>query len=146
MKQLWQGAPIIWLVEDNPMDSALALRAFEQQQIRSTIRVFSNGAQVQQTLASRQNHDPLPDLILLDLKLPKIDGFQILEHLRQHPDLKLVPVIILSSSAEERDIRQAYELGANSYLVKPVDFDEFLVMVAEVERYWLRFNQKPTVR
>ncbi len=128
------------------MDSALALRAFEQQQIKSTIRVFSNGAQVQQAIANRPHHDPLPDLILLDVKLPKIDGFQILEHIRQHPDLKLVPVIILSSSAEERDICRAYELGANSYLVKPVDFDEFLVMVAEVERYWLRFNHKPALR
>ena len=138
----------ILLVEDNRMDVELTLDAFEQVHLANQITVAANGQEALDYLfgrhdyADRQRH-PLPDLILLDLKLPGIDGHEVLRRIKKAPSLKRIPVIILTSSREEGDRELGYDEGANSYLVKPVSFDEFIEVVHQVARYWLTLNVGP---
>jgi CheY-like chemotaxis protein len=133
----------ILLVEDNPMDVDLTRRAFARRKISFAIDVARDGEEAIRIIDQWDPDRPLPIVILLDLKLPKVDGLQVLRHLKTHALFKLVPVVILSTSSEERDILAAYREGANSYIVKPVDFDQFMHVVDQIEMYWCGLNTLP---
>jgi two-component system, response regulator len=139
----------ILLVEDNPDDEALALRAFSKIQISNQIIVARDGVEALDYLFATGTHagrdaSQQPSVILLDLKLPRIDGLEVLRRIRQHDSTRLLPVVILTSSKEEQDMVQGYELGANSYVRKPVDFNEFAKAVSQLGVYWLLLNELPT--
>jgi CheY-like chemotaxis protein len=138
----------ILLVEDNRMDVELTLDAFREARLVTTVHVAPNGQAAFDYLFGRgqyadRNLYPLPKLILLDLKLPGMDGFQVLRTIKETPLLKRLPVVILTSSKEEGDRALSYDIGANSYLVKPVSFEGFLSVVREIESYWLSLNVGP---
>jgi two-component system, response regulator len=138
----------ILLVEDNPDDEALTLRALKQNNIRNKVFVVRDGAQALDFLFARDEFEAndsagLPAVILLDLKLPKISGLEVLEQIRKDPRTKLLPVVVLTSSREEEDMVRSYELGANSYVRKPVDFNEFAKAVNHLGLYWLLINETP---
>ena len=130
----------ILLVEDNSDDEQLTLRAMRQSDIPNIIRVARDGAEAIDFLFG-PTAGPLPDLVLLDLKLPKISGLEVLQKIREADVSKSLPVVILTSSDEERDIVKSYNLGANSYIRKPVDFDEFIDAVRQLGLYWLMMNR-----
>jgi CheY-like chemotaxis protein len=136
------------IVEDDPYDSKLILRAIRKARILNPTRLIEDGASAIAYLAGKPPFDdreafPLPVVVLLDLKLPKQSGFEVLEWLRNQPTLSRLPVVVLTSSAENSDVNRAYDLGANSYLVKPVDSDALVDMLKTVELYWLFSNIKP---
>jgi len=133
-------AKTILLVEDNADDEQLTLRALRQSDIPNNIRVARDGAEAIDFLYGVPNA-PLPDLVLLDLKLPKISGLEVLQRIRSDANSHGMPVVVLTSSDEERDIAKSYELGANSYIRKPVDFDEFIDAVRQLGTYWLLMNR-----
>ena len=138
----------ILLVEDNPDDVELTLRAFRKSKIANEVVVARDGVEALDYLFATGPHvgrdnSVLPQLVLLDLKLPRLDGLQVLERIRAHPKTKLLPVVILTSSTEQPDLLTGYTLGANSYIRKPVDFQEFLVAVRRLGFYWLLLNQPP---
>ena len=133
----------ILLVEDNPDDVELSLRAFRQHNLPNEIIVARDGAEAEEMLFGHGTETPVPALILLDLKLPKLSGLQVLQTLRGNRRTALVPVVILTSSVEEEDIASAYELGANSYIRKPVDFSEFVMSIQQLATYWLMTNEPP---
>lgn len=138
--------PVIMLIEDNAMDEALTLRALKRSNIADSVVVARDGAQALSYLfepGSDGSRNPLPQLILLDLKLPKIDGHEVLRRIRADERTELLPVVILTTSVEERDRLDGYRLGANSYVRKPVDFAEFVTAVAQLGLYWLVLNQEP---
>ncbi|MCB0213273.1 MAG: response regulator [Anaerolineae bacterium] len=138
----------ILLIEDNRMDVELTLDAFREAVLANTVHVAPNGRTALDYLfgrgqyADRQTY-PLPNLILLDLKLPGIDGFEVLHQIKETPILKRLPVIILTSSKEEGDRALSYDIGANSYLVKPISFEGFLGVIRQIEGYWLSLNIGP---
>ncbi len=138
----------ILLVEDNPDDEALTLRAMKKNNIKNEIAIAHDGVQALDylfgtgTFASRDVSDT-PQLILLDLKLPKVDGLEVLRRLRADARTKFIPVVILTSSKEEQDLISSYSLGANSYVRKPVDFAQFADAVGRLGIYWLLLNQSP---
>jgi two-component system response regulator len=138
----------ILLVEDNPDDEALTLRAFKKNNILNQIVVCRDGAEAvdflfaQGAYADRAD-EPLPQLVLLDLKLPKLDGTEVLRRIRANERTRLLPVVVLTSSKEDRDIIDSYQLGANSYVRKPVDFTEFLSAVRALGLFWLVLNVPP---
>lgn len=140
---------VILLVEDNPDDEALTLRAFAKNNITNRIVVVRDGAEALDWLLKRGTHvdrsEPEPLIVLLDLKLPKIDGLEVLRQIREDPRTKLLPVVILTSSKEESDLLRGYELRANSYIRKPVDFGHFVEAVREIGMYWLVLNEPPPV-
>src|SRR5690606_20684782 len=121
----------ILLVEDNPMDVDLALRAFKRRKLTNPIEVARDGEEALAWVQRWENGEPLPAVILLDLKLPRVDGLEVLRQIKQHPALRSVPIVVLTTSAESQDVRRAYELGANSYIVKPVDFDKFVEVASQ---------------
>ena len=127
----------ILLVEDNPLDIDLTLRAFKRQKLTNPVKIARDGEEAISRIASWERGETLPLLILLDLKLPKIGGLEVLRQFKNHPEIKLIPVIVLTSSSQDKDITTAYEYGANSYIVKPVDFDKFVSVATEIEMYWL---------
>jgi two-component system response regulator len=129
----------ILLVDDDPDDVTLALRALDRQHLANRVHVVRDGEAALAYLRDMAR----PRLVLLDLKLPKVTGLDVLAEVRRDPRLKTLPVVILTSSREEPDVARAYDLGANSYIVKPVDFDQFLRAVSEVGLYWLLINQSP---
>ena len=131
----------ILLVEDNPNDAELTLRALRQRNLANQVFVCRDGAEAMEFFENGAS--PVPKVILLDLKLPKVDGLEVLQHLKRNPRTKSIPIVVLTSSREEPDIEKAYELGANSYIVKPVDFDAFARAVADVGLYWLLLNHPP---
>jgi two-component system, response regulator len=131
------------LVEDNPDDEALTLRAFAKQNLANPIIVARDGAEALELLARATE---LPQVVLLDLKLPRIDGLEVLRRIRADPRLHLLPVVILTSSREDEDLTRGYELGANSYVRKPVDFTQFCEAIRQLGLYWLVVNERPPVR
>ena len=136
----------ILLVEDNPDDEALTLRAFQRQKLANHIQVARDGAEALDFLFARGPHAArdrslLPQVILLDLKLPKIDGLDVLRAIRQDEVTRGVPVVVLTSSREEQDVVNSYDLGANSYVRKPVDFERFMEAARELGLYWLVLNE-----
>ncbi|HEV8508894.1 MAG TPA: response regulator [Gemmatimonadales bacterium] len=131
----------ILLVEDNPNDAELTIRALKQRNLANQVFVCRDGAEAIDFFA--HGAGPVPKVVLLDLKLPKVDGLEVLRHLKGDPRTKSIPIVVLTSSREEPDIERAYELGANSYIVKPVDFEAFARAVADVGLYWLLLNHPP---
>lgn len=128
----------ILLVEDNADDEQLTLRAMRHSEIPNIIRVARDGAEALEFLYGSDAR--LPDLILMDLKLPKVSGLEVLERIRKEPSTRTIPIVVLTSSDEERDIMESYNLRANSYIRKPVDFDEFIDAVKQLGLYWLSMN------
>lgn len=136
----------IVLVEDNPTDAELTLHALKKSNLANNVKVLRDGEEALEYLFSAC---PLPGavgcpyLILLDLKLPKISGLEVLEKVRSDERTKMIPVVVLTSSAEEKDRIESYKLGVNSYIVKPVEFDNFAKVVAEIGFYWVLLNKRP---
>ncbi|HXX66290.1 MAG TPA: response regulator [Polyangiaceae bacterium] len=135
-----RGEGTILLVEDNPRDEELALRALRKNQIANDVVVARDGQQAIDVLLAG---GPLPVLVLLDLNLPKIDGIEVLKRIRAEPRTRLLPVVILTSSAEDRDRHESYGSGANSYVCKPIDFAQFTDAVRQLGLYWLVLNEPP---
>jgi len=138
----------ILLVEDDPNDEALTLRAFKKNNITNKVVVARDGSEALDYLFCIGNfsgRDPkdLPQLILLDLKLPKLNGHEVLEKIRSDNRTQLLPVVVLTTSKEDMDIVRSYQLGANSYIQKPVDFTKFIQAVGQLGRYWLVYNEMP---
>jgi two-component system response regulator len=137
----------ILLVEDNPNDVELTLHAFRKHNLANRIHVARDGAEALDFLFCRdtyQDRDPvIPRVILLDLKLPKVDGLEVLRQLRADERTRLMPVVVMTSSRQESDVVEAYKLGINSYIVKPVDFEQFTESVRQIGYYWLLLNQPP---
>jgi two-component system response regulator len=137
---------IILLVEDNPDDELLTLMAFKDNNITNEVVVAHDGAEALEFLFGKENasqplEDYLPQVILLDLNLPKVNGLEVLQQIRSHPRTRLLPVVILTSSKEEVDIIKSYRLGANSYVRKPVDFEQFSEAIKQLGLYWLSLNE-----
>ncbi len=139
----------ILLVEDNPHDEMLALHAFKRQNIANEVHVVRDGAEALEYIfctgayADRQIENP--KVILLDLKLPLVDGIEVLRQIRGNPQTKLIPVVVLTSSSEQRDLVETYELGVNSYILKPVDFDQFNEVARHLGYYWMLLNRQPAL-
>jgi two-component system response regulator len=135
----------ILLVEDNPNDLELALHAFQKHKFSNHVEVARDGQEALDYLFGANGRPPgiPPRVILLDLKLPKVDGLQVLREIRASASLRHLPVVILTSSREESDIVESYDLGVNSYIVKPVDFDKFVETVQTLGLYWLLMNEPP---
>ena len=136
----------ILLVEDNPDDEALTLRALQKNNVANSVVVARDGVEAVNYLFGTGAHagrdvDDLPQIVLLDLKLPKLDGFEVLRRIRADDRTKLLPVVILTSSKEERDVIQGYRDGCNSYVRKPVNFDEFIEVARQLGLYWLLLNE-----
>lgn len=131
---------LILLVEDNASDIALTRRAFART-LQAKLAVAEDGQEALDYLFAQEA--PLPDLILLDLNLPRLDGLTVLSRIRAHPRTRRVPVVILTSSVEPSDVAEGYGLGANSYIRKPVEFERFAQAVEQLGNYWLRLNQAP---
>jgi len=130
----------ILLVEDNPNDAELTLRALRKTDIGARLAIARDGAEALEYLLSDRK---LPKVVFLDLKLPKIDGMEVLRRIRADERTHSIPVVVLTSSQEERDITECYRLGVNSYVVKPVEFDKFYKAVGELGLYWLVLNKSP---
>ena len=142
------GDKTILLVEDNPDDEALTIRALKKHNVVNDVVVTRNGADAIDFLFAQgkfEARDPsvFPTLVLLDLKLPKIDGIEVLRRMKADERTKRLPVVILTSSQEDKDLAAAYDLGANSYITKPVDFEQFSEAVRNIGLYWLVLNQSP---
>lgn len=131
----------ILLVEDNPVDVDLTLRAFARRRFSNPILVARDGEEALAWIPRWASGEPLPLVILLDLKLPRIDGLDVLRRLREHPVSQVLPIVVLTSSSEDKDVAAAYRLHANSYIVKPVNFDKFAEVAAQIELYWCLLNQ-----
>lgn len=137
--------PYIFLVEDNEQDEILTIKALKKNKVLNEIKVARDGAEALDFLFNEESslyQKDLPQLILLDLKLPKIDGLEVLKKLKTHSRTKLIPVVILTTSKEDSDLLSGYELGANSYVRKPVDFHEFAEAVKSLGTYWLLLNER----
>lgn len=137
--------PTILLVEDNADDELLAKRALTQNKIANQVDVARDGVEAIAYLfgSGEQPARELPQVVLLDLNLPRIDGLEVLRRIRASESTRLLPVVILTSSKEERDLVESYSLGANSYIRKPVDFEQFTAAVGQLGMYWLVLNQTP---
>jgi two-component system response regulator len=141
----------ILLIDDDEADVELALHALRENKLVNSIRVLRDGEEALDYLFGagrevRRATGQTPKLILLDLKLPKVDGIEVLRRIKSDPELKFIPVVILTSSKEERDLVRGYDLGVNSYIRKPVDFDQFRQIVTQVGLYWLVINQPAPVQ
>lgn len=133
----------ILLVEDNPADVELTLRAFKRRRLSNPIAVARDGEEALDYLNGRRSfagNAAIPAVILLDLRLPKVDGLEVLRQLKDHPTYRHVPVVVLTTSAEDKDIARSYELGAASYIVKPVEFENFQEVVERIDLYWIVTN------
>lgn len=135
----------ILLVEDNPGDVRLTKEAFKDGQITNTLHVVDDGVEALDFLFQRNEYEdaPIPDLVLLDLNLPRTDGEEVLEELKEDPELRSIPVIVLTSSRAEEDVVRSYELHANAYLTKPVDPDEFIETIRAFETFWFSVVRLP---
>ncbi len=138
------------LVEDNPQDLELALRALRKAKLVNRVHVARDGAEALEFIFGEGAHEGRrinegPNVILLDLKLPKVDGLEVLRRVKSDPRTKVIPVVVLTSSKEQRDVVESYQLGVNSYIVKPVNFERFSAAVGDLGLYWLLLNQPPKV-
>ena len=133
----------ILLVEDNPMDVELTLRALDRGKLVNPVEVARDGEEALQWFEHWQEGTPLPVVVLLDLKLPKINGLEVLQEIKKHPVFKQIPVVVLTTSSNDSDVRSAYELGVNSYILKPVEFDKFVEVASQIEVYWNLLNIRP---
>ena len=138
----------ILLVEDNEDDIALTLRALEKNHLRNEVIIMRDGQEALDFLFRQGEHatrpiDDMPELVLLDLKLPRRDGLEILREIRASPQTQFLPVVVLTSSSQDRDVVQSYELGANSYVQKPVNFTDFIEATRQLGLYWLVLNRRP---
>src|SRR5574341_2399915 len=138
----------ILLVEDNPYDVELTLTALKEKNLTNKVHVLNDGAEALEFIFAtgahvQRNIKNAPKVILLDLKLPKVNGFEVLRRVKSDERTKKIPVVVLTSSQEERDIVESYNLGVNSYIVKPVDFNKFIDAVAKLSLYWLLLNEPP---
>jgi two-component system, response regulator len=141
------------LVEDNPDDEALMLRAIKKANVKEEIVVVRDGAEAvhylhcHETKAGEpQDNGSLPRVVFLDLKLPRLDGLEVLKRIRQHPATRLLPVVILTTSGQEEDLRKSYQLGASSFVRKPLSYSELITVASHLVTYWLTINQAPLVR
>jgi two-component system, response regulator len=132
----------ILLVEDNPLDAELTIRAFRKRNLANHLHHVTDGEQAVTFFFDNPGR-PNPRVVLLDIKLPKLSGLEVLQQLRERDQTKTVPVVMLTSSAEDRDLERAYALGANSYIVKPVNFENFAEAVGQLGMYWVLLNQSP---
>ena len=137
------GPRPILLVEDNPADLDLTLRAFKQRNLANPILVARDGQEALDWIPRWEAGETLPLVILLDLKLPRVDGLEVLRLLREHPVSRDLPVVVLTSSSDERDVQAAYRHHANSYIIKPVNFEKFMDVAAQIELYWCLINHSP---
>lgn len=135
--------PPILLVEDNPQDVDLTLRAFQRCNLTNPILIARDGEEALAWIPRWEAGETMPLLILLDLNMPRIDGLTVLRTLKTHASLRSIPIVVLTTSQEERDIQNAYDAGANSYIVKPVDFDRFMDVARQIELYWCVINTLP---
>ncbi len=138
----------ILLVEDNPQDLELALRALRKANLTNRIHTVRDGAEALDFIFCEGEHagrkiEDRPKVILLDLKLPKVDGLEVLKRIKSDPRTKMIPVVVLTSSKEQNDVVESYQLGVNSYIVKPVNFESFVAAVQQLGMYWLLLNQPP---
>ncbi len=133
----------ILLVEDNPMDIDLTMRAFARRNVINPIVLARDGKEALAWIPRWEAGEELPAVILLDLKLPRISGLEVLRQFKAHSLAKLIPVVVLTSSNRDVDVQTAYECGANSYIVKPVDFAKFVELAAHIDLYWRLFNKSP---
>lgn len=136
----------VLLVEDNPDDAELAIRALKKQNLANNLIHLIDGAEALDFLFgkgkfSERNIDNIPKVILLDLKMPKVNGLEVLQKIKTDPHTKRIPVVVLTSSAEDPDIKKSYDLGANSYIVKPVEFNNFAKTIADLGLYWMIINR-----
>ena len=141
----------ILLVEDNPQEAELTIRALKKRTLANHFVHVHDGQEALDFLFGKGPYKErdvreLPKVVLLDLKLPKLDGIEVLRQLRANKHTRLVPVVVLTSSREDRDVIEAYQLGANSYIVKPVDFEKFLEVVSNMITYWLLLNELPSLK
>ena len=140
----------ILLVEDNPIDVELAIRALKKNGLVNNIFVVNDGEDALDFIYCKnkygnRKHSDIPKIILLDLKLPKVSGLEVLKIIKSDEDKKIIPVIVLTSSNQEKDMIESYKLGVNSYIQKPVDFDQFVESVKQIGMYWLLLNKLPIV-
>jgi CheY-like chemotaxis protein len=133
----------ILLVEDNPQDLDLTLRAFQRRNLANPVQVARDGQEALDFIPRWEAGETPPLVVLLDLKLPRVDGLEVLRQLRATPVSATLPVVVLTSSSEDRDVQTAYQLHANSYIVKPVDFNKFMEVAAQIELYWCLINHPP---
>jgi CheY-like chemotaxis protein len=133
----------ILLVEDSAIDLDIALRAFKRCQLCNPVQIARDGEEVVEFMQQWETGHPVPNVILLDMNLPKIGGLEVLKRLKSHEDFKAIPVIMLTNSGNERDIHDAYQLGANSYVIKPMDFGSYKELASQIETYWCRVNTPP---
>jgi CheY-like chemotaxis protein len=135
--------PPILLVEDNPMDLDLTLRAFNKKKFSNQVHVARDGEEALAFIPRWESGDPLPAVILLDINLPKVSGLEVLRQLKAHERFRRIPVVILTSSREDKDLKTAYDLGVNSYIEKPVSFNKFMEVAEHIELYWCVLNERP---
>jgi CheY-like chemotaxis protein len=135
--------PPIMVVEDNPMDLDLTLRAFSKKRFGNNILVARDGEEALAFFARWEGGDPIPAVILLDINMPKVSGLEVLRQLKTHERFRRIPVVMLTSSREDRDLKAAYDLGVNSYIEKPVSFSKFMEVADHVELYWCVLNERP---
>lgn len=138
----------ILLVEDNPGDARLALEALKESKVHNNLHHVSDGIEALRFLRRREGYGgvPVPDLILLDLNLPRKDGREVLAEVKEDPELKLIPVVVLTTSEAERDLVKSYDLHANAYVVKPIDLDRFIEIVQAIEHFWFSVVKLPQER
>ena len=135
--------PPILLVEDNPMDLDLTLRAFNKKRLTNHVQVARDGEEALAFMARWEAGEQVPAVILLDINLPKINGLEVLRQLKAHERYRRIPVVILTSSREDKDLKTAYDLGVNSYIEKPVNFSKFMEVAEQIELYWCVLNERP---
>ena len=145
MREMPEKCPIL-LVEDNEDDIMITKRAIQKGQIKNTLCVARDGEEAMDFLRRRGRFREAsrPGFVLLDLNMPKLDGFEVLREVKNDPDLRSIPVVVLTTSGRDEDIEQAYALGCNNYIVKPVSFEKFIRTVIEIRKYWLTISRIPT--
>lgn len=143
MSKKYNNHPIL-LVEDNSVDIDLTIRAFKKRNLNNPIQIARNGEEALKYIEKWNAGDQTPVVILLDLKMPKVDGLEVLKVLKTHEKYATIPVVVLTTSSDNKDIEKAYKLGANSYIVKPVNFDKFVEVASQIELYWNVLNEPLT--